>query len=403
MINLKIKTPVWTGDIDTKSSLLQSTGIIGSLRWWTEAILRGIGKYSCDPASDERCPKEINDQKHYCASCLIFGATGMRRLFRLELNGGTKVFDGRALNIKPDGRNRGWYLGSGLMGDIKLNIVPLDESFDESLVLVPLTVAAKWGGIGAKTQHGYGVVEMENDLNIDFEKFSNLIESILNNQRLSKLGLGLRIGNNDRLPDLKKMFFAKVHFEVTDNDWWKQVDGIKPDNQRNYRGHVNDQRMINWVKTDSVPIAPAIKNWLRFDSGQNLWKTNDQNRNREIENWLFGTIRNTKTASKINISCAYKVNDNLWEFRIWGWIPKDELPEGFDRDRFLDNLKEVNLKGVLDRSESLTVPWNELLGNQTNNHKLKVWREFKSSRDTVKPHESDISNYIQSLLGGEEQ
>ena len=403
MINLKIKTPVWTGDIDTKSSLLQSTGIIGSLRWWTEAILRGMGKCSCDPASDERCPKEINDQKHYCASCLIFGATGMRRLFRLELNGGTKVFDGRALNIKPDGRNRGWYLGSGLMGDIKLNIVPLDESFDESLVLVPLTVAAKWGGIGAKTQHGYGVVEMENDLNIDFEKFSNLIESILNNQRLSKLGLGLRIGNNDRLPDLKKMFFAKVHFEVTDNDWWKQVDGIKPDNQRNYRGHVNDQRMINWVKTDSVPIAPAIKNWLRFDSGQNLWKTNDQNRNREIENWLFGTIRNTKTASKINISCAYKVNDNLWEFRIWGWIPKDELPEGFDRDRFLDNLKEVNLKGVLDRSESLKVPWDKLLGDKTRNHGLKIWREFKSSRDTVKPHESDISNYIQSLLGGEEQ
>ena len=403
MINLKIKTPVWTGDIDTKSSLLQSTGIIGSLRWWTEAILRGMGKCSCDPASDERCPKEINDQKYYCASCLIFGATGMRRLFRLELNGGTKVFDGGLLNIKPDGRNRGWYLGSGLMRDIKLNIVPLDESFDESLVLVPLTVAAKWGGIGAKTQHGYGVVEMENDLNIDFEKFSNLIESILNNQRLSKLGLGLRIGNNDRLPDLKKMFFAKVQFEATDNDWWKQVDGIKPDNQRNYRGHVNDQRMINWVDSSSVPIAPAIKNWLRFDSGQNLWKANDQNGNREIENWLFGTIRNTKTASKINISCAYPVNNNLWEFRIWGWIPKDELPEGFDRDRFLDNLKEVNLKGVLDRSESLKVPWDKLLGDKTRNHGLKIWREFKSSRDTVKPHESDISNYIQSLLGGEEQ
>ena len=404
MINLKIKTPVWTGDIDTKSSLLQSTGIIGSLRWWTEAILRGMGKCSCDPASDERCPKEINDQKHYCASCLIFGATGMRRLFRLELNGGTKVFDGRALNIKPDGRNRGWYLGSGLVGDIKLNIVPLDESFDESLVLVPLTVAAKWGGIGAKTQHGYGVVEMENDLNIDFEKFSNLIESILNNQRLSKLGLGLRIGNNDRLPDLKKMFFAKVHFEVTDNDWWKQVDGIKPDNQRNYRGHVNDQRMINWVDSSSVPIAPAIKNWLRFDSGQNLWKTNDQNRNREIENWLFGTIRNTKTASKINISCAYKVNDNLWEFRIWGWIPKDELPEGFDRDRFLDNLKRIlDRKGVLDRSGSLKVPWDKLLGDKTRNHGLKIWREFGSTRDTVKQNENNINDYIKSLLEGEKQ
>lgn len=33
---LKIKTPLWTGDIDTKSDLLQTTGIMGSLRWWME-------------------------------------------------------------------------------------------------------------------------------------------------------------------------------------------------------------------------------------------------------------------------------------------------------------------------------------------------------------------------------
>ena len=149
-LNLKIKTPVWTGDIGTRSDLLQTTGIIGSLRWWTEAVLRGLGKYCWDPVSDDRCPKKVNDQKQYCASCLIFGATGMRRLFRLELNGSTRVFYGGLINIKPDGRSRGWYLGSGIVGDIKLNIIPLDDSFNKNLILLPLTIAAKWGGIGAK-------------------------------------------------------------------------------------------------------------------------------------------------------------------------------------------------------------------------------------------------------------
>lgn len=82
MLNLQAKTPIWTGDIDIKSDLVQATGIIGSLRWWFEAILRAMGKYSCDPTSENnRCPKEEGNKKHYCHACLIFGATGIRRLF----------------------------------------------------------------------------------------------------------------------------------------------------------------------------------------------------------------------------------------------------------------------------------------------------------------------------------
>jgi len=60
-----------------------------------------------------------------------------------------------------------------------------------------------------------------------------------------------------------------------------------------------------------------------------------------------------------------------------------------------------NLKQALDGDGSVTVSWNEFLGDQTESHKLKVWREFDSSRDTVKPNESDISNYLQSFLEDE--
>jgi len=418
-MRLDIITPIWTGDIDSKSDSIDSTGILGSLRWWTEAILRGMGKFACDPAGDERCP----DEMQYCPACLIFGATGIRRLFRLEISGGEKIFDGGAINIKPDQRNRGWYLGSGLIGEIDVNIIPLDRDFDENLFLVPLAIASKWGGIGAKTQHGYGVVELVDKVGLRFENFKKALEKILKSERLQKLNIKERNATNDALPNIKEMFFAKVQFDIQNNEWWKEIDGIKPVS--------NDQRLEKWIETGSVPISPAIKNWLRYDDGKNLWQNKDKNKDerkeKRKENWLFGTTERVclscyekvnqdgnnrqnfwcsncrkslekeetfeRVASKINVSCAYRINNTTWEFRIWGWIPERENPEGFDRNNFL-----VNLKQTLNGNGTITIPWKSLLGNHTNNHKLKVWWEFNSPNDTVKTNGSDINKYLQSLL-----
>ena len=132
---------------------------------------------------------------------------------------------------------------------------------------------------------------------------------------------------------------------------------------------------------------------MRYKDGARLWKVNGQSQNRRIENWLFGTIRNGKTTSKINISCAYQINDNSWEFRIWGWIPKNASFLRFNRNSFLDGLKEV-----LNGRKSLNVNITDLLGSQTRNHQLKVWREYNSSRDTLRPNETNIDEYLQSVL-----
>jgi len=412
-LKLTCLTPLWTGDIDTKSDFIQSAGIIGSLRWWTEIILRGwteiilrgMNKFVCDPTTDNRCPQIDENLKtdKYCSACLIFGATGLRRLFKINLEGGEKVFTGGALNIKPNRRNRGWYLGSGIVGDIELEIIPLVKDFDENLILLPLLIASRWGGIGARVQHGYGVVMIENLLEINFEKFQNALSKIQEMQRLNSLKIELRNdARNDIMcgyPDIREMFFAKVQFEVGNNEWWKEVDGIKKrevkgDNkEKKYNGYVNDPRMQAWIKSNSVPISPAIKNWLRYGDGKKLWQTGDQNKDKGIENWLFGTMGNDKSASKINISCAYHIKNNLWEFRIWGWIPKSNNPQGFDRDRFLENLKSG-----LNGSNELKIPWEELFGNRTGNYKLEVWREYDTGRDTIEPNESNFSKFIQSLL-----
>ena len=56
---LKTLTPLWTGGVEASlMNRIHETGIIGSLRWWYEAILRGMGNDVCNPTADnsaERC------------------------------------------------------------------------------------------------------------------------------------------------------------------------------------------------------------------------------------------------------------------------------------------------------------------------------------------------------------
>lgn len=78
-VTLKTVTPIWTGGVDPKTcERIHGTGIIGSLRWWYEVVVRGLGGSACDP-SEHTClydTKKPNDG--LCDVCRIFGATGWR-------------------------------------------------------------------------------------------------------------------------------------------------------------------------------------------------------------------------------------------------------------------------------------------------------------------------------------
>ena len=89
---------------------------------------------------------------------------------------------------------------------------------------------------------------------------------------------------------------------------------------------MENEEMKEWVKSGSVPIAPAIKNWLRYGRGRNLWQCGEAgkvsaNEIYDTEKYLFGATNNYRTAAKINISSAYRLGDGQWEFRLWGWLP----------------------------------------------------------------------------------
>ena len=48
-IQIQTLTPLWTGGIDGTCDQLHISGLMGSLRYWYEAIVRGAGGYACDP------------------------------------------------------------------------------------------------------------------------------------------------------------------------------------------------------------------------------------------------------------------------------------------------------------------------------------------------------------------
>jgi CRISPR-associated protein Cmr1 len=86
---LKALTDIWTGDVNRQGNRLIATGLLGSIRWWFEVLVRGLGGKACDPTlAGVRCPassKAPSEPGHHCVVCELFGCTGWARKFRFEV------------------------------------------------------------------------------------------------------------------------------------------------------------------------------------------------------------------------------------------------------------------------------------------------------------------------------
>lgn len=140
---IKAITDIWTGDYQQKNERLITTGLLGSIRWWFEVLVRGLGGSACDPTVDGvRCPdsdkKNPLDKAHHCVVCELFGCTGWARKFRLMV----LSEDGNVIN-----------------GQIKANttfvlrFIPLRPISNEEWCLLDATLRliADYGAIGGKT------------------------------------------------------------------------------------------------------------------------------------------------------------------------------------------------------------------------------------------------------------
>ncbi|WP_166792876.1 type III-B CRISPR module RAMP protein Cmr1 [Methylacidiphilum caldifontis] len=85
----KALSDIWTGDADRKNTRTINTGLLGSIRWWFELVVRGLNGFACDPTNPtNRCPspeKKPTEDTHHCVVCDLFGCTGWARKFRFEV------------------------------------------------------------------------------------------------------------------------------------------------------------------------------------------------------------------------------------------------------------------------------------------------------------------------------
>ncbi len=327
-IHIRTRIPLWTGGLDGTMDRIHETGLIGSLRWWYEAIVRGLGGYACDPTGDDRCP---DHQGRYCDVCAVFGATGLQRALRLEGPVWWNREPSNKLVVKMRD-HRGWHLGRSFleeeMGEGRLQFVPLrlpeGWSWDELRKSLSLTLCliACWGGLGPRTQQGYGVVEVEGLSPPNLDGWKPWPQQ-RNNRRDN-------IRHHSDWPSLDGFFFAKVRFSMGDQDpkqWLRQrAKNISPDDELVWYLHqanASQQRAV-------LPLAPIIRFHLR-KLVRSKWNQKNRLRHR-----LMGELGKK---SLIHVSHAYPVNSNQWEFRIWGWIP-ESLPNGISRSNVLTNLRQ---------------------------------------------------------------
>jgi CRISPR-associated protein Cmr1 len=140
---LKALTDLWTGSVTleekngkikekTGPDRLITTGLLGSIRWWFEVLVRGLGGSACDP-TDTKC-----EDRNHCVVCELFGCTGWARKFKFE------VLDEKS-DIKTDQIKQNQ--------TFNLRFTPLRPIRGEEWALLDATLRliAEYGAIGGKT------------------------------------------------------------------------------------------------------------------------------------------------------------------------------------------------------------------------------------------------------------
>lgn len=277
-VTIQPLTPIWTGDAKRNCTTLRETGIIGSLRWWYEALIRGLGGTACDP-TNTKC-----EGKNHCDACEFFGCTGWARKFRFEIEN-CNLKEIKEILIETREMRNNKYLKrkiSGLMSNdsIVLNFIPLkDISQNEwGLLNRAFEIIANYGALGARTSQGNGVIK--------------IIEN--------------RLPYNDTCKvELNKFFFYKFHLKFKENlsnligknVFWTQQRQSNCSYWKEY-----------WENYKFLPIAFHIRDAIRH-------LESDRNQRHEI----FGTVAKYARGSKVFVSHGYKIDDKTVETRIWGY------------------------------------------------------------------------------------
>lgn len=371
-LQIRTLTPLWTGGVDGGMDRIHESGILGSLRWWYEAIIRGLGGEACDPTEHacnfdaEKYEKAAGQPERerlraagLCDACQLFGATGWRRRFRLQISAQDRpAWDGdRGLNVRPYGRTRGWFLNPGRVGAVMLTFTGDEETLVQLMAL--LRFLETWGSLGPRPQLGYGVFRITE------------IKGAPQPIPLVPLG-DAPIGG---LPDLRAFTFFKLRFTPREANWWTQVSGL-----RELRGRRDQWPNVERLAGNGMaPVMPALKNYLRFEQ---RWSSI------ALPHWLFGTLRgDERIRSKVAISWAYQLEKgDQWEMRGWCHLPNDA------RGRAV----QTEVVNVLSRALATPQDWERAMGLSAGFHSAAISHAPATSA-WKRTNQQDLADFLNSL------
>lgn len=131
-------TDIWTGDANSAQSKqanrLIPTGLLGSIRWWFEVLVRGLGGAPCDPSANQKAC--LNEQR--CVVCELFGCTGWARKFRFDV----RSVQGAIITSK---------LTKGTKFHLRFTPLRAVKAEEWALLELTLRLICEFGALGGKT------------------------------------------------------------------------------------------------------------------------------------------------------------------------------------------------------------------------------------------------------------
>ncbi len=335
-LDLTPLTPIWTGDAEGISATLRITGLMGSLRWWFEGIVRALGYYACDPTCSpteqgyyNACQYDPDPKKNpfhgLCPACWLFGTTGWARRFRLSGSGlhaseWCIIAAPEVARLHDNWLRRVYKPGSKVLwGDaLKLQFtrhftrirVPGDVDLD-SIFCGLLNVISRFSALAAKPQNGWGIVEWRERPQFDRTALSRFINAFPGDSRDTTGMFNVKetaffefsIPNPGRYatytPEMKIPRFANP-------DYLSRVLPIAYDIR--YKSRARNPRMGGGADHG---IRPALKNLLG-------------RRAEEIVGASARTQDEERFASRVFVSHLYRLTPrDPYRFRSWVHVPPD--------------------------------------------------------------------------------
>jgi len=211
VVKLRTISPVHTGDIDRKSREVKTSGIMGSLRWWYEALVRGFGAYACDPTEPDSClfdarayerSGDVEDGlRDVCPACRLFGCTGWSKKFKLLITDKDGNFE-----VKLD--------KPGI--EFQLQFICRKPLTEEERWLLSRTIwlIAEYGSMGGRTTikpprfPDFGLVEVVENISSSksYEEVAQWLSEVMENSQVLSRKLSTA---PKEYPDLRFFFFNK--------------------------------------------------------------------------------------------------------------------------------------------------------------------------------------------------